>query len=382
MSARGRLALVGPVRPYRGGIAQYNTELRRALAPRCDLHAISFRRQYPAWLYPGKSDREPGPGELAEPQVEYTLDALNPFTCVSAARAIAARGCDLAVIHYWTLFWAPGFALMARMLRKRGVPVAFVCHNLADHDSGLIKRAVSWRLLSQADAYLVQSNAHAGALQRNFPGKPVTVHPHPTHVRFPEVTQPLPRRGRLELLFFGFIRPYKGLDTLIAALARLNDADVYLTVVGEPWCPAEQLRAEVQASGAPNVELHLDYVDDAAAARFFTRADVVVLPYRADTSSAVAAVAYHYDKPILATRVDGLSDVVEDGRTGFLVERESPEQLAACLRGLTRDRLGGMHEAVRSFKTRFTWDSLAGALLGLAQQLQAGARSDSKRGVA
>jgi glycosyltransferase involved in cell wall biosynthesis len=104
-----------------------------------------------------------------------------------------------------------------------------------------------------------------------------------------------------------------------------------------------------------------------------------VLPYRADTSSAVAAVAYHYDKPILATRVEGLSDVVEDGRTGFLVERESPEQIAACLKGLDRGRLGAMHEAVRAFKTRFTWESLAEAMLGLSRQLHE-AEHDSPRG--
>jgi glycosyltransferase involved in cell wall biosynthesis len=370
-TARRRLALVGPVKPYRGGIAQYTTELRRALAQRCELHTVSFRRQYPAWLYPGKSDREPGPAEFNEPEVEYRLDALNPFTWTAAARAIAARGCELAVIDWWTLFWAPGFALMARMLRARGVRVAFICHNLFDHDSGTLKRAVSLRLLAQADAYLVQSSAHADTLRRHFPGKDVVVHAHPTHVRFPLPAEPPVRRGRLELLFFGFIRPYKGLDTLVAALARLNDPAVHLSVVGEPWCPAEQLRADVQKSGAPSVELHLDYVDDAAAARFFSRADLVVLPYRSDTSSAVAAVAYHYDRPILATRVRGLSDVVEDGRTGFLVDAESPEQLATCLAGLDRERLQGMRDAVRNFKTRFTWDSLAAALVGLAEPAHA-----------
>jgi glycosyltransferase involved in cell wall biosynthesis len=366
---RRRLALVGPVTPYRGGIAQYTTALRRALARRCELHTISFRRQYPAWLYPGKSDREPGPGDLAEPQVDYLLDALNPFTWTAAARSIAARGCELAIIDWWTLFWAPAFALIARMLRARGVPVLFLCHNLFDHDSNPIKRAIASRLLAQADVYLVHGSVQADALRRQFPGKHVVVHPHPTYDRFPAPMQPLPRRGRLELLFFGFIRPYKGLDTLIAALAKLNDPEVHLSIVGEPWCPVDQLRAEVQASGAPNVDLHLDYVDDESAARFFARADLVVLPYRAATSSGVAAVAYHYDRPILATRVGGLPDVIEEGRTGFLVDADSPEQLAACLKHLSRERLDAMGSAVRSFKSRFTWDSLATALLGLADPL-------------
>lgn len=379
-TASQRLALVGPVTPYRGGIAQYTTELRRALAARCELHTISFRRQYPAWLYPGKSDREPGPGEFTEPQVDYILDALNPFTWASAARSIAARGCDLAVIDWWTLFWAPGFALMARMLRARGVPVTFLCHNLFDHDSSVIKRAVASHLLAQADAYLVHGNAQADALRRQFPSKHVVVHPHPTYDRFPEPLQPPVGRGRLELLFFGFIRPYKGLDTLISALARLNDPAVHLSVVGEPWCQVERLRADVEASGAPNVHLHLDYVDDASAASFFARADLVVLPYRSATSSGVAAVAYHYDRPILATRVGGLPDVVQEGRTGFLVDAESPGQIAACIKELTRERLNNMRGAVRSIKTRFTWDSLAMTLVELPKQLHPHARDASSTG--
>src|SRR6185312_3572082 len=104
------------------------------------------------------------------------------------------------------------------------------------------------------------------------------------------------------------------------ALASLADTDVHLTVVGEPWCKPAELRARVQASGAPNVDLHLEYVDEAAMSGFFARADLVVLPYRTETPSAVAALAYHFDRPILATRVNGLKDVVEEGHTGWLVD--------------------------------------------------------------
>lgn len=302
--------------------------------------------------------------------VDYALDALNPRTWTAAARAIAALDCDLAAIDWWTLFWAPGFALIVRMLRKRGVPVAFLCHNLFDHGSGRLARGISTRLLSQADAYLVHSSEQADYLGHRFPGKSVVLHPHPTYDRFPAATDPQPRRGRLELLFFGFIRSYKGLDLLVEALAKLNDREVYLTVVGEPWCDPNELRASVRTSGAPNIELYLEYVDDAAAANFFARADLVVLPYRSASGSGVAAVAYHYERPVLATSVGGLLDVVEEGRTGFLVESDSPDRLAESLRSLTRDRLCLMHEHIRSSKPRFTWESLTGSLIGLAWSLR------------
>ena len=363
--------------PFRGGIAQYTAELHRALSACCRLQTISFRRLYPAWLYPGDSDREPGIEQQHEPGVHYVLDAINPLTWLATATDTASKGCDLAVINWWTLFWAPGFALMANRLRARGVPVAFICHNLFDHDSGSIKRGISTRLLSQADAYLVHASEQAETLRRLFPGKPVRIHPHPTDGRYPPATAVLPKRGRLELLFFGFIRPYKGLDVLIDALGRLADHEVHLTVVGEPWCAPEELREYVRASGAPNVELHLEYVDANTAANFFARADLVVLPYRSATGSAVAAVAYHYEKPILATRVGGLPDVVEDGRTGFLVEPDSPRQLAARLHTINREELASIQVNVQTCKNRFTWCSLAGTLIDMAHDMAYGNRHDS-----
>jgi glycosyltransferase involved in cell wall biosynthesis len=364
-SAR-KLAFIGPVSPFRGGIAQYATALHRALSRRCELQTVSFRRLYPAWLYPGKSDREPGMEGHTEPGVTYLLDALNPLTWTAAARAVAARKCDLAIINWWTIFWAPGLALIARMLRKRDMPVVFLVHNLSDHDAGAFKRAVSKYLLSQAAGYLVHSNEQAVRLRQWFPEKPVLLQPVPAWDRFPPALNPRPQRGRLELLFFGFIRPYKGLDTLVDAVARLADQDVHLTVVGEPWCPPQELRARIQASGAPNIELHLEYVDDNAVADFFARADLVVLPYRAATPSAVAAVAYHYDRPVLASRVPGLREVVEEGRTGFLVDPDSPDQLADQLRSITRVQLQQMRPNVQAYKSRFTWDSLAAAAIDFA----------------
>lgn len=361
-----RVALLGPVAPYRGGIAQYTTRLHRALAGLCQARTYSFSRQYPAWLYPGESDIEPGKEGTRETGVDYRLDALNPLSWISTALQIARDGCDLAVLNWWTLFWAPGFALIAYLLRKRNIPVVLLCHNLFDHDSNRLKRALSIKLLGQADAYLVHAQEQVEVLNALFPGKPVLRHPLPIYDQFPLPTSTLPKRGRLELLFFGFIRPYKGLDTLIEALAKLGDHEVHLTVIGEPWCDPDELRRQVAASAAPNVELHLGYMDDASAANFFARADMVVLPYRAATGSAVAAVAYHYDCPILATRVGGFKDIVEEGRTGFLVEPDDPQELSARIRDLRREDLDRMREQVRAFKGKLTWESLAGDLLGLA----------------
>lgn len=367
-SSAPRLALIGPVSPpFRGGIAQYTDNLRKALIPRCELKTISFKRLYPAWLYPGASDREPGVEHTYQSDVAYTLDALDPRTWWAAVRDIADAHFDLVVINWWTLFWAPGFAWMARLLHARGVSVVFLCHNLFDHDSGALKGALAMRFLSRADAYLVHTQAQADSLKQMFPAKTIRMHFHPIYDNYPPPKQILPKRGRLELLFFGFIRPYKGLDFLIDALALLADRDVYLTVVGEPWCKPEDLQQRVRGSGAPNIELHLEYVDASAAANYFSRTDLVVLPYRKASGSGVAAMAYHYDKPVLATRVGGFPDVIEEGRTGFLVDPDSPHQLATVIRTLSRGTLAPMATWVREYKGRFTWSSLADTLVELAR---------------
>lgn len=362
-----RVALIGPVLPFRGGIAQYTTQLRRALAPLCTLQTVSYCRQYPAWLYPGKSDREPGQESFREPGVAYELDALNPLTWRRMVRSIATNGCDLAVFDWWTLFWAPAIALMARGLRRRGVRVAFLCHNLFDHDAGRLKRKVATFLLAQADGYLVHSREQAVSLQAAFPDRAVVAHPIPPYDQLPAPSAILPKRGRLELLFFGFIRPYKGLDVLVDALARLNDEQVYLTVVGEPWCSPDDLRQRIEETRAPNIELHLDYVVETAAADFFGRADLVVLPYRSASGSAVAATAFHYDCPVLATRTGAFPDMIDEGKTGFLVAPDAVDALAAVIQSLTRAQLVAMRPHVHEQKSRFTWDSLAQCLLGLAR---------------
>lgn len=335
---------------------------------RCDLKTISFKRQYPAWLYPGKSDREPGMESHVEPDVDYTLDALNPLTWTAAAHSIDARGCDLAIINWWTLFWAPGFVLIARMLRKRGVRVAYICHNLVDHGSGRLKQRIASELLATADAYLAHSLEQADQLRRLFPGKEIVFHPHPVYDQFPTAHRHLPKRGRLELLFFGFIRPYKGLDILLDALSLLGDRSVHVCVAGESWCKPEALRRYVAQSNAPNIELHLGYVNTAAVADYFERADVVVLPYRSATGSGVAALAYHYNTPVLASRVGGLCEVVEEGMTGFLIPPNAPEALAERLRTLDRDQLIRMRAYIRHCKRTFSWNSLSRMLVGLARQ--------------
>lgn len=358
------MAVVGPTLPFRGGIAQYNTRLRRAFERRSDIRFFSFSRQYPKWLYPGANDRDPDAHGHREPGVDYTIDSINPLTWWRTMRTIRRLAPALVVFHWWTFFWAPCFMAMIHWLKRRNIRVALICHNLADHDARGFKAALSRRVIDMADAYLVHSRAQADELARRHPGHQVECHPIPLYGQYPAASGRLPRRGRLELLFFGFIRPYKGLDVLLDALAELQDPDVYLTVVGEHWGDASALVA--RCAGNPNIELHLHYMSDAEAAEYFHRADFVVLPYTSATPSAVASLAFQYDTPVIASRVGGLVDVVVDGETGILVTPADAASLADALRSANRDLARQLISGIAGFKDLYTWQSLATALKRLA----------------
>lgn len=355
---RRRLAFVAPILPCRGGVAQYSTQLHRALRSRCDLLTVSFRRLYPPRLYPGRTWREPGREEHREEGVAYLLDSLRPATWGEAARRIEAFSSRGVVVTWWTAFWAPAFGYLARRLSARRIPVVFLCHNVLDHEARSWKRLLAASVLRRGDRYLVQSSAEADRLRALVPGAQPWIQTHPAFEHFPPPSSPLPRRAGLELLFFGFVRPYKGVRILAEAMELLRGEDVFLTIAGEWWSK------EPRPSG-DRLEILDRYISEEEVGALFQRADVVVLPYLSATGTGVAPLAYRFGKPVIATRVAGLADVVQDGVTGRLVEPDDPAALAAAVREFLA---GGAvrPEAVREAASGMTWDALAGRVLELA----------------
>lgn len=362
--ATARVAVVGPVPPFRSGIARHTAALARALARRCEVRVLSFARQYPAWLFPGSNDREPGAPSLDWPETDYKLDCLNPLTWRRTLCAIRAFHPDLVLIPWWTVFWAPAFWYLSRGCRKYGLSVEMICHNVVDHETAAWKARLSRLVLGQATSFLVHSKAEAGQLAELVPGAKVGVHPHPLYDVYPEASGKLSRRAELEILFFGLVRPYKGLEQLIEAMDLLDGRSIRLCIVGEFWHGRAEIEQRIHALGIEeHVEIVPRYVNDQEAAEYFARADVVVLPYTSATSSGVIALAYHYGKPVIATRVGGLPDLVIEGETGLLVEPGSPARLAEAIASFSATRARDMRKAIKAFTASMTWEHLADYLL-------------------
>lgn len=360
-----KIALIGPAYPYRGGIAQYTSELYEALAKETDVTLYSFKRLYPSWLYPGESDKEIDKGTVAARQI---IDVYNPLTLSKLCRDIEKEGCDVAIITWWTLIWQPGMAYVARHLRKKGIKTVFLCHNLYDHDSKGIKQKISKKLLTMSDAYIVHSADEETLLNEVFPNKPVFRRLLPIYAQFPKATKRLKKRGDLELLFFGFIRPYKGLDVLLKSLSQF-DRDVYVTIVGEYWGEKAEINQKIAATGYENITARIEYVTMEEAANYFEQADVVALPYLSATGSAVLAVAYHYGVPVIASNVGGLGDGVIDDKTGWLVRPGSAHDIANVINTISRKQASSMKAHISDFCKENDWPTFARKLAEFTERL-------------
>jgi D-inositol-3-phosphate glycosyltransferase len=380
-----RIALLGPVHPYRGGIAHYTAALTRALLERGHAARVfSFTRQYPRLLFPGQRQTDTSEAALAVPS-ERVIDSLSPLSWWRASRAAAAFGPTLVLVQWWHPFFAPSLGTVARWVRRRtGAQVVFVCHNVRPHEASRLDSALLRYAYGAADAFVVQARGEARRL-RELIGEaaPVEVAPHPPYEVLSELAPPLERavaRARLGLtaprvvLFFGLVREYKGLSVLLDAFAQLDDPGAQLVVAGEFYAPAGPYRAQVERLGlAGRVRFDARYIPNEEVGAYFSAADVVALPYRHATQSGIVQLAWAYGVPVVVSAVGGIPEVVEDGVSGLLVPPERPDALSEALRRFFAEGLEGpLREGVRQARRRHSFAGVAEAIERLHGRVVAG----------
>jgi glycosyltransferase involved in cell wall biosynthesis len=371
------IAVLGLSHPFRGGIAHYSTLLVRELRRHHPVRFLTLSRQYPAFLFPGKSQYDDSAATITE-ENEPIIDSINPLTWLRTAFTLWRGGYDLVVVQWWNPFFGLAFGtitnLLALVSRAR---ICFLCHNVLPHEGSLLDRWLTGYAFWRATHFVVHSEQDKANLLAFAPRAPVTKTRHPTYSVFgaQDLGDKAAARGQLglrpdrpTLLFFGLIRPYKGLEYLLRAMPLVaREVDCLLLVVGEFYEPKERYTRLIEDLHlGERVKLVDRYVKNEEVSLYFRCADVVVLPYVDATQSGVVQIAFALEVPVITTDVGGLPESVEDGCTGYVVASRSAEQLAEAIVRFYRDaREPLFRKEIAKRKGEFDWRQETEAITGL-----------------
>lgn len=378
-----KICIIGPTWPFRGGIAHYTTLLVKHLRERHHVRFISYLKQYPKWLYPGNTAMDPSPdSSVLKLECDRILTPLNPLTWWRAYRIICKENPDVLILQWWTPFFSPMLFFLTRMLRRHThIRVIFLCHHVIAPDGGIFDWFLARRILWRGNAFIVMSEEDFALLRRALPWARIRGTTLPPWDIFSRI--PIPReeaRARLNLsaedrvvLFFGFVRRYKGLKYLIEAiaLARAAVPNIKLLIVGEFWEVERNYREQVRQLGLSDVvHFYNSYVPNDKISVYFSAADVIALPYLEATQSGVAQLAIGFERPMIGTSVGGMADVIHHGENGLLVP---PGDAPALAQAIVQFFEAGLAERftrnIRIVKESASWQPLVQLIEELAQPL-------------
>lgn len=365
-----KIVIVGPVYPYRGGIAIYTEHMYRSLASKHDVTMVSFKMQYPRFLYRNEQKDYASDAFKIE-GAKYWINTINPLNWISSARKINAMKPDVVVMEWWHPYFAPCDWSMLRLLR-RDIKIVMCCHNVLPHENVPFEKLLARMTLRQCDRFIVHSMKDEADLKSIVPAAQYERLPLMNYktLRFKGIDKETARKqlglGADEevLLFFGFIRGYKGVKHLLRAMPAIRAArpKAHLLVVGEFFEGDKQAYLDViESLQLPQGALTLvdGYLPDEEIEPYFMASDLVVLPYESATQSGIVQIAYGFERPVVVTAVGGLPEVVVDGKTGFVVPPQDEKALAeAVIRFFVEDRVEEFKEGIRSEAYRFSWDRM------------------------
>ena len=363
-----RIVLIGPVYPYKGGIAHYTSLLCQALRKKHEVSMVSYKMQYPKLLFK-KEQRDYSNRSFQIEDTQYWINTANPFNLLVAAHRMKKFCPDAVIIQWWHPYFAPCYWILAKLLKR--IPLIVTCHNVFPHERFPMDRFLTKLVLKQADGYIVQSHMDEKDLLTIKPDANYVVTPHPTYNAFKiEDMSRKEARQRIcigedvpMLLFFGFVREYKGLKYLLNALVEVRERipNIMLWVVGDFGDDKHLYMEQIERNDIQNsIRLVEGYVPDREVEQYFAASDLVVLPYVSATQSGIAQIAYGFEKPVIVTDVGGLPDVVRHGETGYVVPPCDAHEIAqAIVRFYLEDSEIDWAGNIRSRASEFSWETMA-----------------------
>ncbi|MEI6695444.1 MAG: glycosyltransferase [Bacteroidota bacterium] len=381
MGEQLNIVILGTAHPFRGGLAAYNERLARQFQDEGHKVCIyTFSLQYPGFLFPGKSQFADGPAPEGI-DIRVRVNAVNPLNWIKIGREIKNLKADLLIIKYWLPFMAPCFGSIARIVkRNRKTKVICIVDNIIPHEKRVGDFQLTNYFVKAVDAFVAMSKSVLNDIAFFDKTKAKAFCPHPLFDNFGEIMDKKTAIAQVGLdpqfaylLFFGFIRAYKGLDILLQAFAdeRLRKFPVKLIIAGEFYEDAKPYTDLMEELNLKDfLVLKTDFIPDQEVGRYFCAADMVVQPYKNATQSGVTQIAYHFNKPMLVTNVGGLSEIVPDGIAGYVVEA-NPTDIADQLYDFyENNKLGYFETGILKEKQKYLWSRMTTTIYELFKTTQ------------
>ena len=381
-----KVIIIGPGHPLRGGLATFNQRLAKEFIDQGnDCCIYSFSLQYPSFLFPGKTQfsNEPPPENL---KINSVINSINPFNWIKIGNRLKKEKPDIIVVRFWIPFMGPALGTILRRVRKNGhTKIICIADNVIPHEKRFGDKSFTRYFLKSCDAFITMSEKvmddlrlfqKINSIRQTKPAKLVS---HPLYDNFGDIVSTLEARKHLGLpenekiiLFFGFIRKYKGLDLLLEAMSILKNIkpqtlNIKLLVAGEFYEDAKQYYDQIEKLGIKDqLILKTEFIPDSEVKYYLCAADAVIQPYRNATQSGVTPLAYHFEKPMLVTNVGGLPSLVPDGKVGLVVEA-NPNAIADGIIKFYQSGEQYFIPHLRIEKQKYSWANLTSAIFQLAE---------------
>lgn len=371
-----KIIIVGTTYPFRGGLAAFNERLAREYIQQGhEVEIFTFSLQYPSFLFPGKTQfsSEEAPTDL---KIHRTINSVNPLSWLLTGRKIKKLNADKVIFCYWMAFIAPCFGTIACLARSPKTEIIALIHNMIPHEPTILDKLFPKYFVNAMDGFVAMADSVIEDVKHfDANSKPKIVSPHPIYDHYGALLDKKDAAIKLGLydqnayiLFFGFIRQYKGLDLLLEAFAdeRLRKFPLKLIVAGEFYENPEPYLSQIAKLKLGNfVELRTVFIPDSEVRNYFSVADIVAQPYRTATQSGVSQIAYHFEKPMLVTNVGGLAEIVPHGKVGYVVDVE-PAQIADALVDFYENkRADEFIENIKTEKLKYAWSQMTEAINNL-----------------
>jgi D-inositol-3-phosphate glycosyltransferase len=375
MAGNRKVILIGPAYPLRGGLAAFNERLIREYLKRGDDASVyTFSLQYPGFLFPGKTQysTESAPEDIP---IRISVNSINPLNWIKVGNEIRKIKPDLVIVKFWMPFMAPCFGTICRIIkRNKHTKIISIIDNIIPHEKRSGDRILAQYWVNSADAFIAMSRSVMDDLKTFFKtkNKPTLFCAHPLYDNFGDPVSKEVAKQSLNLdprfhyiLFFGFIRDYKGLDLLLKAFAdeRLQNYPLKLLVAGEFYCDPKPYKDLLDQNGLQDrVIMSNDFIPDSEVVNYFCSADLVVQPYKSATQSGVTQIAYHFNKPMIITDVGGLAEFVPDGKVGYVVKPEPSKISDAIIRFYEEKKEEEFSIFASVEKEKYSWGKMVEAI--------------------